>query len=200
MGAAETWLLDAGLNQLGKRLGLPTQAYIALSDAKALDVQAGLETGMGAVIAVLSGINSISGPGMLDFENCHSVEKLVVDHEIVGLARRLGQGITPRDDFPIRPRIEELLADGHLLISEHSLENLANEHNFPDPVLERANLSRWQQEGSKTVPQKAQNRVDQLVDSWQPPGLPDEIIGGLIERASCLARQYGQDQLPDWKS
>ena len=44
-------------------LGLPTQAYIALSDAKQLDAQAGLETGIGATLAALSGINSISGPG-----------------------------------------------------------------------------------------------------------------------------------------
>ncbi len=198
MGAAETWLMDAGLNELGKRLGLPTQAYIALSDAKALDAQAGLETGMGAVVAVLSGINSISGPGMLDFENCHSIEKLVVDHEIVGLARRLGRGISPREDFPVRPRVEELLNDGHLLISEHSLQHLAAEHHFPDPVLERANLSRWQEEGSRTVNQKAQDRADALVDSWQPPGLPQEVESSLIERMTSLARQLGMDVLPDW--
>ena len=61
---------------------MPTQSYIALSDAKQLDAQAGLEAGMGALMAALSGINSISGPGMLDFESCLSLEKLVVDNEI----------------------------------------------------------------------------------------------------------------------
>ncbi len=197
MGAAETWLMDAGLNEIGKRLGLPTQAYIALSDAKALDVQAGLETGMGALTAVLSGINSVSGPGMLDFENCHSVEKLIVDHEIVGLARRMGRGITPRDDFPMGPRIDELLADGHLLISDHSMQNLAAEHHYPDPVLERANLSRWKEEGALTVEQKARNRADALVDSWQPPGMAAEVERALIERMSAAAREHGQEQLPD---
>ena len=30
--------------EVGKRLGLPTQAYMALSDAKLLDAQAGAET------------------------------------------------------------------------------------------------------------------------------------------------------------
>ena len=164
MGAAETWLLDAGLNEIGKRLGLPTQAYIALSDAKALDAQAGLETGMGAVVAVLSGINNVSGPGMLDFENCQSVEKLVVDHEIAGLALRLGRGIVPRDDFPVRPRMEELLQEGHLLISDHSLEHLADEHHFPGPVIERANLSRWLEEGGALAEPKGPATVaDELV-------------------------------------
>ena len=38
--------------EIGKHLGLPTQAYIGLSDAKQLDAQAGLESSMGATLAV----------------------------------------------------------------------------------------------------------------------------------------------------
>ena len=197
MGAAETWLMDAGLNEIGKKLGLPTQAYIALSDAKALDAQAGLETGMGAVVAVLSGINSISGPGMLDFENCQSVEKLVVDHEIVGLALRLARGIEPRDDFPIRPRIQELLTEKHLLISDHSMKHLGDELHFPGPVIERANLSRWEEEGSTTVPVRARAQADGLVASWQPPGLTDEIERELTDRMTRAGRSCGLDTLPE---
>ncbi|MEN8006579.1 MAG: trimethylamine methyltransferase family protein [Candidatus Krumholzibacteriota bacterium] len=197
MGAAETWLLDAGLNEVGKRLGLPTQAYIALSDAKGLDAQAGLETGMGVVVAVLSGINSVSGPGMLDFENCQSVEKLVVDHEIAGLALRLGRGVTPRDDFPVRPRVEELLAEGHLLINDHSLKNLADEHHFPGPVIERANQSRWLEEGGRLLAARARAAADTLEFSWQPPGLSAEAQAGLVERMSAAAAAAGMDHLPE---
>ena len=197
MGAAETWLLDAGLNEIGKRLGLPTQAYIALSDAKALDAQAGLETGMGAVVAVLSGINSISGPGMLDFENCHSTEKLIVDHEIAGLALRLVRGVTPREDFPVRTRVEELLAEGHLLISEHSMKHLAEEHHFPGAVIERANQSRWQEEGGRTLVAKARAEADHLAASWEPPGLSDEAGRALAERMAAAAAEHGMDSLPE---
>ena len=197
MGAAETWLLDAGLNELGKRLGLPTQAYIALSDAKGLDAQAGLETGMGAVVAVLSGINSVSGPGMLDFENCQSVEKLVVDHEIAGLALRLGRGVTPRDDFPVRPLIEELLEEGHLLISDHSMQNLAAEHHFPGMVIERANQSRWLEEGGRSLAEKARAVADGLESSWQPPGLSAAVETGLTERMKAAAAAHGMDRLPE---
>jgi trimethylamine--corrinoid protein Co-methyltransferase len=196
MGAAETWLLDAGLNEVGKRLGLPTQAYIALSDAKGLDAQAGLETGMGAVVAVLSGINNISGPGMLDFENCQSTEKLVVDHEIAGLALRLARGITPRDDFPVRPRIEELLAEGHLLISDHSMQNMGEEHHFPGPVLERANHSRWLEEGGLSVNQRARAVADQLEASWIPPAQDETVVTELEKRMLAAASEHGLDRLP----
>ena len=49
MGAMETMMLDMGASQIGKSLGLPTHAYIGLSDSKCVDAQAGLETGIGAV-------------------------------------------------------------------------------------------------------------------------------------------------------
>jgi hypothetical protein len=98
-------------SEIGKYLGMPTQGYIALSDAKQLDSQAGLETAAGAILAALSGINSISGPGMLDFESCQSLEKLVVDNEICGMTYRLLRGIEPREDFPAVPIFEELLRD-----------------------------------------------------------------------------------------
>ncbi len=52
MGAVETQMIDCAYAEIGKYLGLPTQAYIALSDAKQLDAQAGLETSMGATLAV----------------------------------------------------------------------------------------------------------------------------------------------------
>ena len=56
-------MIDAAYSQVGKRLGLPTHAYMGLSDAKVLDAQAGMESGFGAALAAMAGINSISGPG-----------------------------------------------------------------------------------------------------------------------------------------
>jgi len=53
-----------------------------LSDAKLLDAQAGLETSMGATLAALAGINSVSGPAMLDCRAVQSSRSSVVDHEI----------------------------------------------------------------------------------------------------------------------
>ena len=76
---------------------------MGLSDSKLLDSQAGFETGMGAIIAALSGINVISGPGMLDFESCQSLEKIVVDNEICGMALRLVMGSRIKRGFQRRP-------------------------------------------------------------------------------------------------
>jgi len=196
MGAVETQMVDCAYNEIGKHLGLPTQAYISLSDAKLLDAQAGLETAMGATLAALSGINSISGPGMLDFESCQSLEKLVLDNEICGMALRLTRGIEPREDFPARPIFEELLRDGHLLISPHTRRHLQNEHYFPGRVIDRANLSRWREDGSLTLGQRAHQEVQRLVGAWLPARLAGERKKELCALMESEARHWGMDKLP----
>jgi len=196
MGAVETMMEDCAYNEIGKHLGLPTQAYIGLSDAKQLDAQAGLETSMGVTLATLSGINSISGPGMLDFESCLSLEKLVVDNEICGMALRLVDGIEPKEDFPALPRFEELLKDKHLLISKHTRRYLKEEIRFPGPAIDRANRSRWQEEGSLTLCERAHNELERLVTDYEPSQLPDDIKTELTRLMDVEARRYGMDSLP----
>ncbi len=196
MGAIETQMTDCAYNEIGKRLGLPTQAYIALSDAKQLDAQAGLESAMGAVLAALSGINNISGPGMLDFESCQSLEKLVVDNEICGLVLRLVRGIEPRDDFPSLPLFQELLRDGHLLISRHTRRHLRDEHFFPGPVIDRANRPRWMEEGGRPMIERARAEVEAHIENHEPPALADSVTRELIERMEGEARRFGMDSLP----
>ena len=196
MGAIETQMIDCAYAEIGKHLGLPTQAYIGLSDAKQLDAQAGLETSMGATLAALAGINSISGPGMLDFESCQSLEKLVVDNEIAGLTLRLAEGIEPRDDFPARPLFEELLRDGHLLIARHTRRHLKREHYFPGPVINRAQRSRWHAEGAATLGARARREVERLVAGYTPPATDAARVALLTERMTAEARRHGMEALP----
>jgi trimethylamine--corrinoid protein Co-methyltransferase len=196
MGAVETMIVDCAYNEIGKRLALPTQAYIGLSDAKQLDAQAGLESSMGSTLAALAGINNVSGPGMLDFESCLSLEKLVVDNEMCGMALRLVDGIEPREDFPALPRFEELLREKHLLISKHTRRYLKEEHYFPGQTIDRANRARWQEEGSLTLKERAHREVERLTSDYRPSTLPDDAKGELTTLMEREARRYGMDCLP----
>ncbi len=196
MGAVETMMLDCANSEIGKRLGMPTQGYIALSDAKQLDAQAGLETGIGATLAALSGINSISGPGMLDFESCLSLEKLVVDNEICAMTYRLLRGIEPREDFPAIPIFEELQRERHLLIADHTRRHLREEITFPGPVIERANRTRWQKGGQLTLKARAAREVARLLEKYTPSRLPEQTKFELTRLMDREARRYGMEVLP----
>jgi len=196
MGAVETMMVECAYSEIGKYLGLPTQAYMALSDAKLLDAQCGLETSMGATLAALAGVNSVSGPGMLDFESCMSLEKLVLDNEICGMALRVITGIEPREDFPAVPRFEELLADKHLLISDHTRKYLKTEIRFPGPTIDRANHARWQDEGARTLGERAHTEVERLLDRYTPSPLSQDVKRELTHLMEREAQRYDMTSLP----
>ena len=197
MGAVETQMIDCAYSEIGKYLGMPTQAYISLSDSKRLDAQAGLESSMGATLAALAGINNISGPGMLDFESCQSLEKLVLDNEICGMTLRMVEGIAPKEDFPAIPLLEELRKEKHLLIAKHTRKYLREEHYFPGPVIDRANRSRWLEEGGLTLRQRAAGEVARLLDEYSPSRLPDDVKSAMSALMEREARRHGMDRLPD---
>lgn len=195
MGAIETMMIDAAYAKIGKYLGLPTHAYMTLSDAKLLDAQAGLETGMGAVLAALSGINVISGPGMLDFESCQSLEKLVVDNEICGMALRLVKGIELREGLS-----DDLFGDiydgEHFLTSSHTLNWLREEFYFPSEVIDRANYQMWNSTDGQSAGERAHQKVQQLLQQEAPPELDASIAQELSRIMLAEARKYGMNQLP----
>jgi len=196
MGAVETTMLTCAAAEIGRRLGLPTQGYIALSDSKALDAQAGLETGMGATLAALTVIDNVSGPGMLDFESCQSLEKLVVDHEICLMTDRLRAGIEPREDFPARPLLEELLAEKHLLIADHTRRHVRHELTFPGPVIDRTSRARWLEEGGATLAERAAAEVDRRKAEFVPSRIDADVRRELSEIMNAAARVAGMEHLP----
>jgi trimethylamine---corrinoid protein Co-methyltransferase len=162
MGAIETMMIDSAYSQIGKRLGLPVHAYIGLSDSKCVDAQAGLETGIGAVLGALSGINVISGGGMMDYESTQSLEKLVIDNDICGMAHRLIQGIAQRDEPIARDLLSELASDGDFMTHPHTLQWHLLEQKY-SRVINRDGYDQWIQSGKPTLAGRASERVKELL-------------------------------------
>ncbi|UCD74361.1 MAG: trimethylamine methyltransferase family protein [Phycisphaerales bacterium] len=196
MGAVESAMLSCACNEIGKHLHLPTQAYIGLTDAKVVDAQAGLEASMGATMAALSGINSVAGPGMMDYQNCFSLEKLVLDNEMCGMALRLARGIEPCEDFPSLRRFEELLAEKHLMISEHTRHHLREEQHLPGPLIERAERSKWEALGRESLADKARAEVARLTGDGAASSLPADVRKQLVQRMEHEAKRCGMDRMP----
>jgi len=193
----ETMLLACAYNEIGKHLKLPTQAFVAISDSKALDAQTGLETSMGATLAVLTGINSISGPGLLEYLNSFSIEKLILDNELCLLSLRLIQGIEDCEDIPTTPLINELLNEGHFLISDHTRKHLGSTHYFPDEIIDRMGRNRWQTEGRMTLNQRLRFKGEQLIQQSDPVDPNDPIVIELKRRMVSESSKFGMDRLPD---
>jgi trimethylamine--corrinoid protein Co-methyltransferase len=196
MGAVGTWMIDCAYVQVGKALDMPTHAYLGMSDAKVVDAQCGLESSGGALIAALAGVNMVSGAGMMDFESCQSYEKLVIDAEIIGMAKRLIGGVEQRDD-PIALSIMRKM--GHradYLADPHTLRWFKEEFYLPSEVIDRHTHDAWAGKGSSTALQRASALVDRLLRTYQPSPISQSLRTELRKITAKAAQQFGMDHLP----
>ena len=168
MAAIEAQLLDVAYVEVAKSLDLPTQSYMALSEAKEVDAQAGAETFGSALLAALAGVNSVSGPGMLDFLLVFSLPKLVLDDELCAQALHFVRNVRNLDDIPARALVDELLATQHLITSEHTSRYWPEELYLPGRVFDRDNRENWMKAGAPDTYRRAVAEVERRLAAYQP--------------------------------
>jgi len=166
MAAIEAQRLNAGYVQIAKSMHLPTQAYMALSDSKMLDAQAGGETFSSALLASITGVNSVSGPGMLDFVLTFSLPKLVFDNEVCGQALHFVRETEVLDDLPTAELVEELIREDHLLTSKHTLKHWPKEFHLTNPAFDRLNRETWEVGGSMQLYQRTCAEVEERLANY----------------------------------
>jgi trimethylamine--corrinoid protein Co-methyltransferase len=197
MGAIESAMIDASYAQVGKSLGLPTHTYLGASDSKLVDAQAGLESGMTALVGALAGINMISGAGMLDFLACQSSEKLVVDAEAIAMCKRLLAGMIVQTETLATALFEGINFKGDFLKQKATRQLFSKEQNIPSAVIDRDSIRAWQEQGGKDTFGRAKERAAQLIKEYQPPAAAIERMKALQEMVEGLARAAGMEHLPE---
>ena len=194
MAAIEALHLDVAYVQVGKALGLPTQAYMALSDAKAIDAQAGAETFASALLAAVAGVNSVSGPGMLDFVLVFSLAKLVLDNELCGQALHFLRPIEPLDDLPVTDLITHLLAENHLIMAEHTTRHWPQELWLTGPTFDRTNRETGEERTELDLVDRANAEVDRRLAAYQPVETDPALDAALRE---IVRSGMGGAELPE---
>ena len=195
MGAIGTWMINCAYVQVGKELGMPTHSYLGMSDAKIVDAQCGLESSS-AFMAALAGANMVSGAGMMDFESCLSYEKLVIDAEIIGMAKRLIAGIDGRQTPIALDIVQELGHKADYLSHPHTRKWFREELYIPSEVIDRDTLEAWEKKGSKSTWERAQDRVNDLLAKYQPSPMSSEVKKELRDITTKAANKAGMKKLP----
>ncbi|MEL7564597.1 MAG: trimethylamine methyltransferase family protein [Dehalobacterium sp.] len=190
MSALEANMVTAGYSLLGKYYGLPTHTYAALSDAKTPDYQAGYESGMSAIIAAMAGVNMISGAGGLDYVAEFSLEKLIMDAEVIGLTKRLLRGIEVSADTLCQDLFYKVGPGGDFLQTKHTRQWFKKELYLPGPVVDRKDRASWESAGKESIFKRAQAQLERVK---LHPGSPldPERSRALDESLIAIANEAG---------
>ena len=198
MGAVETAMLDCSYAQVAKTLNMPTHTYLGATDSKLVDAQAGLESGISAMIGALSGINMISGSGMLDFLACHSAEKLVIDAEGIAMAKRMVMGVKQHTETLATGFYDDKInfKGGDFLKQKITMQLFREEQHMPSSVIDRDSTRAWKAAGSLDAFGRAKLRVNELLASYQRPEIDSVKINRVHAYLLDLCQKAGLERLP----
>jgi trimethylamine--corrinoid protein Co-methyltransferase len=175
--------------EVAQCFGLPTWGYAGCTDAKVLDAQAGLESGLTVLSQGLAGLNLIHDVGYMDNAMVCSPAQLVLGDTAIGWTKRFIRGVEVNSETIAREVIEAVGPGGHFLQEDHTVKHLRNEL-WRSRLLTRQAYDDWEKDGSKDMYQRIQEKLKNIIDSHQVPPLPDKTLAAL-ERI----KQKGEKEL-----
>jgi len=132
---------------------------------------------------------------MMDYENCISLEKLIIDHEIARMAYRLIDGVTQRDEPMALGLFADILRGEEFMSLMHTVQWVRTEHWYPK-IIDRGRAEEWIDAGKPTLADRAATErkrlLEESAESILSPGLLSELRAIMRSHASA----YGMDKLP----
>ncbi|MFV1962789.1 MAG: trimethylamine methyltransferase family protein [Acidimicrobiia bacterium] len=170
--------------QLARHVGLPWRSS-AVSTSNIADAQAGYETMMNMMGAVLAGANIIiHAAGWVESGLSASFEKFILDVEMVQMFAEVFQPLETSETDIAVDAIRSVEPGGHFFGTQHTLERYSTA--FYEPIVfTRQNFGQWTEAGSKTATERANPIWKQIITDFEAPPLEDSVreeLDAFVER------------------
>lgn len=173
-GGPEMALLYMGSTEIYNYLNLPTFGLAGATDAKVVDAQAASEATFQLMLAKGSGANLVHDVGFMDFGMSGSIEYMVLCDEIISMTERFFRGIEVDDERLDTEMVNRVGPGGNFLVEEHTMKYF-REELWSGNLCDRNSYSIWESNGSKTMTQKANEKMKNILDTYTPEPLTGEI-------------------------
>lgn len=184
-GTPESLLIDLGLCEVCKFLGMPVFSEAGYSDSKLADGQAAVETSLSVYGMTFSEADLIHDVGYLESGIVSSPEMVVIANEIIAYVKRVKQGIDIDREHLALDAIDEIGPGGNFLTNVHTLKFYKQAH-MPD-LFDKRGYEHWAAAGGKSLWDRANERVKEILETYRPVLLPEDKqneIAGIIRKKS----------------
>jgi trimethylamine--corrinoid protein Co-methyltransferase len=173
------------MGQLCRKWGLPSLGMSFGGDSTVMDEQAALEVAFYGFGTVLGGVDMVFDAGAVEGGLLFSPELLVIADEVARMTR-LAVEPTEVSEETIAFDVIAKVGPGDIYLGEH--HTLAHFRELWLPrVLSWEGRDAWEEAGSKTLSQRAREKVFEVWESHTVEPLPDEVLEGM--RAVIEARR-----------
>ncbi len=173
-GGPDFHLMTAAIVELAHHIGLPVYGTAGCSDSNVVDEQAAIETTLSISLQALAGGHLIHDVGYIGSGLIGSFDMMVMSDEVIGLARRILDGINTDEEHMAVDLIHKVGPRGNYLREQHTFEHFKKEHWYPD-MLDRRNLEKWAADGRKTHGQRVNEKTRRLLKEHEPEPLPEKL-------------------------
>jgi len=178
-GSPEHALCSAMGTELAHYYGMPSCVGVSAT-AKVPGEQACIETFTGVSGPLLAGADLMCGIGLLEDSSCLYLEQIVVDDEIVEVIARMCKGEVVNDDTLALDVIEKVGVGKNFLAQKHTVQHFKADH-FRPTLIDRRSFDAWSADGSKSLTDKAREKVRWILANHKVPPLEADKEKNLLE-------------------
>ncbi len=192
-GGPEDFLFGAVTNQLADFYDVPLSMGAYATGAKRSDWQAGLENGLSAFMASVTGSDMLLGAGLLHGSRIWSYEQLVLDTEIDSIVKAMLRGVPVDDASLALDVIAEVGPGGEYLTAAHTRSTMRG--LWQARYLDRRPYSQWEADPDKPH-RDALERARSLLRNHRPepidPALDAELDRMIAAHGERSAAPHGE--------
>ena len=178
--ASEQAVSRSAVVQLAEFYSVPSFGTGGGTDSKCPDAQAGAEVAQNIFMNVASGMNLSQGVGTMGSGSYGCLEMAVICDEIIGMARRIIDGIVVDDESLALDIIRQVGPGGQFLDHPHTARFFKREMYIPR-LFDRQPKEVWLQAGGKRIDQTATERVLKILAEHHPQAVSDSADAKLIQ-------------------
>lgn len=191
-GSPELSLQLACLTDIGHYLKLPVFGTCGCTDSCSVDEQAGMEAALSISMTSLSGANLNHDIGYCEYGTTANMDLVVIDNELVGMARRITSAIPVNQETLSLDEIEEAGPGGRFsnIWEEYDPEQdyipKALHENFQSDLISRGARELWETMGGETLTERANETVRDIIENYQPDPLSKDVakkLRDIVENA-----------------
>ena len=178
--------------QLARRYGVPYRSSNVCA-ANAVDAQAAYESVFSLWAVVMGGAHMVMhGAGWMEggLQACY--EKMVIDADMIGMVGEFLRPLATDADSLAVEAIDEVGPGGHFFGTAHTLARYRDAF-FKPMVSDWRNYESWAEAGSPTALDHAERLVGELLATYQPPTLADDVRAELDDFTDRRIAEGGVD-------
>ncbi len=189
-GTPEAGLAIYVMAELARRVGVPFRSGGQFTASKAPDAQAAYESASTLLPTMQAGVNFVlHAAGWIEGGLALSYEKLIMDADQLGMMSVYARGVDMSENGQAMEAFRSNEHGGHFLGNAHTLANFESAF-YRSTVADNNSYEQWEEDGSLTAAQRANQQWKDMLVSYEPPPLDDaadaEMLAFIAEKKDSM--------------